>query len=92
MLVRHRIVIRSKCPVDGADDTYVCDTYPTSLLKCEDVRDAVAELTAGPVFQEMLTAQLAERLGCKVRTRGTHCRGRVETVVVCLPPPSRRPT
>jgi len=86
--VRHRITINSKCPVNGDADHYTADVFVAGLLYCEKVRDAVADLTREPVTQEVLTQQLADRLGCKVRTRGTHgthCQGLVESVVVCWP-------
>ena len=85
MRVRHRVVIEATCPVNGDPDRYVCDVYPVTLLYCETVMLWVKELTRQPVTQEALTEQLACKLGCPVRTRGTHCRGTVETVVVCRP-------
>jgi hypothetical protein len=87
MKVRHTITIHSLCPVNGDLDRYVCHVYPSSLLYCEAVRDAVDELTTEPVTQEGLTQALANKLGCRVCTEGTHCRGRVTTKVVCHPQP-----
>jgi hypothetical protein len=64
MKVRHHLVIVSTCPVDGQADTYLCDVFVRDrVLKCEDVICAVADVTAhGPIFQEDLTQQLADRL------------------------------
>ena len=45
----------------------------------------VEKVTENPVTQEDLTQKLANLLGCRIRTRGTHCRGRVETVCICTP-------
>ncbi len=85
MRVRHRIFINAVCPVNGDPDRYVCDVFPSTLLFCETIVLWAKELTQQPITQEDLTAQLATKLGCPVRTRGTHCQGRVETVVVCRP-------
>ena len=62
------------------------------VLKCEEVADAVATLTRAPIYQELLTQQLADRLQCKVKTVGRHTAGNIETTVVCRPGPgfSRR--
>jgi hypothetical protein len=85
MRVRHRILVDAVCPVNGDPDRYVCDVYPLTLLYCETVEVMARQATAEPVTQEQLTQRLANDLGCAVRTRGTHCKGRVETVVVCRP-------
>lgn len=85
MRVRHRIVIHSTCPVNGDEDTYICDVFPLTLLFCETITSMVEAATQKPTTQEELTQRLADTLGCPVRTRGTHCKGRVETVVVCRP-------
>jgi hypothetical protein len=90
MRVRHRIVIDAVCPVNGDPDTYVCDVYPLTLLFCETVELWARELTEEPVTQEWLTQQLADKLGCAVRTKGTHCRGKVETVCICHPSPAQQ--
>lgn len=89
MKVRHTITIRARCPVNGDPDEYRCDVFPADVLYCEQVRDAVDELTQQDLLQEELTQKLADRLKCRVRTRGKHCCGRVESVVVCLPQPRR---
>jgi hypothetical protein len=86
MNVRHRVRLHTTCPVNGDPDHYTCDVFVTDgLLYCEAVLAAAAEVTGRPVTQEDLTQGMADRLGCKVRTRGTHCQGRVETVCVCYP-------
>lgn len=87
MKVRHTILIESTCPINGDPDRYVgdVDVWPGGFVPCEDVLAAVQSLVKEPITQEELTQKLADRLGCRVRTRGSHCRGRVRTVVVCRP-------
>jgi len=56
----------------------------TGTLFCEEIADAVDNLLAKPVYQEQFTQALADRLGCKVRTRCRHLHdGRVRTDCVC---------
>ena len=86
MKTRHHVLIRSTCPVNGDTDFYDCFVYTTTrVLPCEEVADAVERLTQGPVFQEVLTQQLADQLRCKVMTIGRHTAGKIETTVVCRP-------
>jgi hypothetical protein len=85
MRVRHHVVIRSSCPVNGDPDVYDCWVYARRVVLCEEVLAAVEAETKGPIYQEALTQALADRLGCQVKSVGTHCRGRVTTAVVCRP-------
>jgi GTP cyclohydrolase I len=83
---RHHIVIRSTCPVDHTSDQYDAYVYVNSqVLACEEVAAAVEALTQEPVFQERLTQDLADRLGCRVKTKGRHVAGGIETTCVCEP-------
>ena len=86
MKTRHHILIRSTCPVNGDADFYDCFVYTANrVLKCEEVAEVVEDLTRAPVYQEVLTQQLAERLQTKVKTVGRHAAGNIETTVVCRP-------
>ena len=86
MRVRHHIEVRSTCPVNGDADLYQCFVYVRDrVLKCEDVADAVADLTREPIFQESLTQALANRLQAKVKTAGRHTAGNILTTVICEP-------
>jgi hypothetical protein len=91
MKTRHHVLIKSTCPVNGDADFYDCFVYVADrVVPCEDVADAVDTLTRAPVFQEVLTQQLALQLRCKVKTVGRHAAGKVETTVVCRPSSSGR--
>lgn len=72
MIVKHRLHIRGRCPVDGKRDKYRVTVKVARVLKVEDILAAVAELTAGPVFQEDLTVRLAQKLAAAVKTVGRH--------------------
>jgi hypothetical protein len=83
MKVRHRLIVRATCPVNGDRDRYLCWVTLDRVVKVEDIWQLVEELTQKPIFQEDLTQALADRLGAPVKTRGTHRRGDVLTVCVC---------
>lgn len=86
MKVRHRYMLNATCPVNGDPDRYTVDAFVTEgVLYCEQVRDTCEAVAKTPKTQEELTQEIADLLGVKVRTRGTHCRGAVETVVICKP-------
>ena len=86
MMARHRLWIDSSCPVDGAADRYECVVDVSGrVVKCEEIVEAVEVLTKKPIFQEGLTQALADRLNATVVTKGTHVKGRVETLVICHP-------
>jgi len=86
MRVVHQIEVRATCPVNGDADLYRCWVVVRDrVLKCEDVAEAVADLTREPVFQESLTQALADRLRAKVKTVGRHTAGNVLTTVICEP-------
>jgi GTP cyclohydrolase I len=85
MKTRHRITVFATCPVDGSADIYQADVFTDGVVFCEEIQDAAKALCREPKTQERLTQELANRLKCRVRTRGAHCRGIVETVCVCEP-------
>jgi hypothetical protein len=86
MKVRHYVEIRATCPVNGDADRYDAFVYVEGrVLRCEDVAEAVEQLTREPVYQETLTQALADRLGAKVKTVGRHTAGNVLTTVLCWP-------
>lgn len=90
MLVKHQIEIHSTCPVNGDTDLYQGFVYVRDrVLTCEEVAGVVADLTRGPVFQEQLTQDMADRLQARVKTVGRHTAGNIRTTVLCNPRPIR---
>ena len=86
MLVRHILTAVGECPNNGLADRYRISVYAAGLLQCEEVAATVDQLLAAPCYQEAFTQALANRLGCKVRTRCRHLAGgRVLTDCVCWP-------
>jgi hypothetical protein len=86
MLVRHTLTATGTCPNNGLPDRYRIAVYTAGVLFCERIAAAVDELLAEPVYQELFTQALADRLGCRVRTRCRHLHGgRVRTDCVCYP-------
>lgn len=71
MLVTHEIQVYGRCPVDGASDSYDVSISTRKLLKVEDIIAVIAALE-WPLFQEEMTQQLADKLGCNVRSVGYH--------------------
>ncbi len=67
-------------------DRYDCFAYVYNrVLTCEEVAAAVEAATRAAVFQERLTQQLADRLCCRVKTRGRHRAGNILTTCICEP-------
>jgi len=88
MFVRHTLTAGGTCPNNGLPDHYRIAVSTNGTLFCEQVTEAVDELLAKPIYQEAFTQALADRLGCKVRTRCRHIHGgRVLTDCVCHPRP-----
>lgn len=86
MHVRHTLTATGTCPNNGLPDHYTVAVYTNAILYCEDIAAAVDELLAKPVFHEQFTQALADRLGCRVRTRCRHLHGgRVRTDCICYP-------
>jgi len=71
MIVTHEIQVYGRCPVDGKSDSYDVTITTMKVIKVEDIIVAV-EAIEWPVFQEEMTQQLADRLGCRVRSVGFH--------------------
>jgi hypothetical protein len=71
MLVTHEIQVYGRCPVDSASDSYEVSISTRRMLKVEDIIAVIAALE-WPLFQEEMTQQLADKLGCNVRSVGYH--------------------
>jgi hypothetical protein len=71
MLVTHEVQVYGRCPVDGKSDSYDVTVTTRKLIKVEDIISAI-DAIEWPVFQEEMTQQLADKLGCHVRSIGYH--------------------
>jgi len=71
MLITHEMQVYGECPIDGKPDIYDVTFITRRFIKVEDIAAAVKDIPS-PVFQEMMTQQLADKLGCKVRSVGYH--------------------
>ena len=71
MLVTHEVQVYGRCPVDGKSDSYDVTVTTRKLIRVEDIISAI-DAIEWPVFQEEMTQQLADKLGCHVRSIGYH--------------------
>ena len=71
MMITHEVKVYGYCPVDGKGDSYDVTISTMRLLKVEDILSAINGLN-WPLFQETMTQQLADVLGCHVRSVGYH--------------------
>ena len=71
MKVTHEVKVYGHCPVDGRNDSYDVTISTMKLLKVEDILSAINGLN-WPLFQETMTQQLADALGCHVKSVGYH--------------------
>lgn len=79
----HRTSIASRCP-HGGGDAYQAEFHVEGrLLAVEIIQAAIEEATREPVYQEVLTQMLANRLHCIVVTLGVH--GRFQTECTAEP-------
>jgi hypothetical protein len=72
MKVTHRLEIRAKCPANQSEDTYQLTVLVSRVLLVEDILATVEKLTQEPIYQEILTVNLAQALSAQVTTRGWH--------------------
>lgn len=71
MMITHEIKVYGYCPVDGKNDSYDVTISTMRLIKVEDILIAINGLN-WPIFQETMTQQLADVLGCRVKSIGYH--------------------
>jgi galactitol-specific phosphotransferase system IIB component len=71
MLVTHEVQVYGSCPVDGKTDTYDVTVTTRKVIKVEDILAAIHAIN-WPIFQEEMTQQLADSLGCRIRSIGYH--------------------
>ena len=81
--VTHRTTIVGKCP-HGCQDIYQAEFHVDHrVITIESIQEAIDTTTEKPIYQEDLTQALANKVGCKVITKGSH--GRFETTCVSDP-------
>lgn len=71
MLVIHELEFDRKCPLNDALDHYEARFETRAFLQVEDILKAIEKLPA-KAFQEEITRELADELGCAVTTIGYH--------------------
>lgn len=71
MKVTHEIKIYGICPVDLSLDVYQLEIETMRILPVEDIISAINSLK-GPLYQEEMTKNLAEKLKCSIRSIGYH--------------------
>jgi hypothetical protein len=71
MIVTHKVQVYGRCPVDGKSDSYDVTFTTMKVVKVEDIIAAI-DAIQWPLFQEEMTQQLADTLGCHVRSIGYH--------------------
>lgn len=69
----HSTTIVGTCPL-GCADIYHAEFHVDgpNVTPVENIQAVINELTKQPIYQEALTQALANRVGCKVVTRGRH--------------------
>jgi hypothetical protein len=71
MKVTHNVMVYGRCPVDGKSDSYDVTVTTMKVIKVEDIIAAI-DAIQWPVFQEEMTQQLSDNLGCHVQSVGYH--------------------
>lgn len=64
--------IVAACPVDSRPDVYDATFESDDTIRCEDIVAAINKYATEKAFQEVITADLARGLRCKVVTVGYH--------------------
>jgi hypothetical protein len=80
MLCRYELRIVAACPVDNGNDVYETVVESDDTIRVEDILEAVGRYATEKAYQEVITADLARRLRCRVTTVGYH--SGVKTTVI----------
>jgi hypothetical protein len=85
MKVKHELMIKARCPVDGTTDEYECTVETEYLIKVEDILEKAKRFLTieNGIYQEDVCGVLAGELGgdATVTLVGTH--SGVTTTVTC---------
>lgn len=80
MQCKYEVRIEAACPVDEKPDVYEAMFESHDTIRCEDILDAIGKYATEKAYQEIITADLARKLRCRVTTIGYH--SGVKTTVV----------
>ena len=80
MQCKYEVRIEAACPVDEKPDVYEATFESHDTIRCEDILMAVGKYATEKAYQEVITADLARTLRCRVTTVGYH--SGVKTTVV----------
>lgn len=80
MICTYETRIIAACPMDGGPDVYEATFTSDDTIKCEAILEAIAPYAVEKAFQEQITADLARKLRCTVKTVGFH--SGVKTTVI----------
>lgn len=80
MICKYETRIVAACPVDDKPDVYEATFESEDTIRCEDILAAVGKYATERAYQEVITADLARALRCRVTTVGYH--SGVKTTVV----------
>lgn len=72
MICKYETKIVAACPMDGGPDLYDATFESDDTIRCEDIIAAVGKYATEKAFQEIITADLARSLRCRVTTVGYH--------------------
>jgi len=72
MLCKYETRIVAACPVDDKPDLYEATFESDDTIRCEDILKAIGRWATEKAYQEVITAELARELRCRVVTVGYH--------------------
>lgn len=80
MICRYETKIVAACPVDDKPDVYDATFESDDTIRCEAIIEAIGRWATEKAYQEIITAELARSLRCRVTTIGYH--SGIKTTVV----------
>lgn len=72
MICKYETRIVAACPVDDKPDVYEATFISDDTVQVERILEAVAKYATEKAYQEIITADLARQLRCRVITVGYH--------------------
>lgn len=72
MICKYEVRIVTACPSDGKPDVYDATFISEATIMCEAIVEATQKYAIEKAYQEVITADLARALCCKVITVGYH--------------------